>query len=184
MAEATKHDSEKPRMELLDPRAMRSLAGVLTYGAKKYAPWNWTKGLEFGRLIGAAQRHLLAFQGGEDVDPESGLSHVAHAMCNLMFLESMRTRHPELDDRCGIVPPAPTESADASAEARPRLGPGMFVRVRDHAEGTRQCGQIGEVISDDGDPDTLDSRPYKVRFNNDNKQVELFCSAELDVVRR
>ena len=97
--QATKHDDEKPRMELLDPYAMEQLALVLTFGAKKYAPWNWTKGLAYGRLIGAALRHLFAFSKGEDLDPESGLSHLAHCMCCLMFLMGMTVRHPELDDR-------------------------------------------------------------------------------------
>jgi hypothetical protein len=96
---ATKFDAEKPRMELLDPYAIEQLACVLTFGAQKYAPWNWTKGLAFSRLIGAALRHLFAFIKGEDLDPESNLPHLAHAMCCLMFLLSMTKRHPELDDR-------------------------------------------------------------------------------------
>lgn len=101
---AMKFDAEKPRMELLDPYAMEQLALVLTFGAhQKYEPWNWTKGLAFSRLIGAALRHLFAFAKGEDLDPESGLSHLAHAMCCLMFLISMTKRHPELDDREGAM---------------------------------------------------------------------------------
>lgn len=103
VAGAMKFDEEKPRMELLDPYAMEQLALVLTFGAKKYEPWNWTKGLAFSRLIGAALRHLFAFAKGEDLDPESGLSHLAHAMCCLMFLVSMTKRHPEFDDREGAM---------------------------------------------------------------------------------
>lgn len=102
-AGAMKFDAEKPRMELLDPYAMEQLALVLTFGAQKYEPWNWAKGLAFSRLIGAALRHLFAFAKGEDLDPESGLSHLAHAMCCLMFLISMTKRHPELDDREGAT---------------------------------------------------------------------------------
>lgn len=100
---AMKFDEEKPRMELLDPYAMEQLALVLTFGAKKYEPWNWTKGLAFSRLLGAAFRHLFAWAKGEDLDPESGLSHLAHAMCCIMFLISMTQRHPELDDREGAT---------------------------------------------------------------------------------
>lgn len=99
---ATKHDAGKPRMDLLDPYAIRELAKVLEFGARKYAPWNWTKGMEYSRLMGAALRHMMAFQEGEDLDPESGLPHVAHAMCCLMFLLGMTVRKPEMDDRCPL----------------------------------------------------------------------------------
>ena len=99
MAEAMKFDGGKPRMDLLDPYAIEELAKVLSFGAHKYAAWNWTLGLEYSRLSGAALRHIMAFQRGEDKDPESGLPHLAHALCCLMFLLSMTQRHPELDDR-------------------------------------------------------------------------------------
>lgn len=85
-------------MDLLDPHAMEQLALVLGFGAKKYAAHNWRKGLSKSRLIGAALRHLFAYLGGQDHDPETGLSHVAHAMCCCMFLLGLEHR-PELDDR-------------------------------------------------------------------------------------
>jgi hypothetical protein len=96
---AVKHDADKPRMDLLDPYSMEQLSRVLTFGSHKYAAWNWTKGLAYSRLTAAALRHLFAFMRGEDEDPESGLPHLAHALCCVMFLLSMTKRHPELDDR-------------------------------------------------------------------------------------
>ncbi len=93
-----KHDQGKPRMELFDAHALEQLALVLTFGAQKYQAHNWRKGLRKGRLIGAALRHLFAYLRGEDRDAESGLSHVAHAMCCCMFLLGLEHR-PELDDR-------------------------------------------------------------------------------------
>lgn len=93
-----KHDQGKPRMELLDAHALEQLALVLTFGAEKYQAHNWRKGLSKGRLLGAALRHLFAYLRGEDRDAESGLSHVAHAMCCCMFLLGLEHR-PELDDR-------------------------------------------------------------------------------------
>jgi hypothetical protein len=93
-----KFDQDKPRMELLDSYAIEQLAKVLSFGAKKYAAHNWRKGLSKSRLIGAALRHLFAYLGGQDTDPETGLSHVAHAMCCCMFLLGLEHR-PELDDR-------------------------------------------------------------------------------------
>lgn len=94
-----KYDEGKPMMALLDPYAMEQLSLVLTFGAKKYDAWNWSKGIHYSRLISAALRHTFAFLRGEDTDPESGLPHLAHALCCLMFCLSMTKRHPELDDR-------------------------------------------------------------------------------------
>lgn len=99
--QATKHDHDKPRMDLLDPYAVEQLALVLGFGAKKYSAWNWTRGFQYSRLVGAALRHIFAFMRGEDLDSESGLSHLAHAMCCLMFLLSLTKRHPEFDNREG-----------------------------------------------------------------------------------
>ena len=103
--EGVKHDQDKPRMALIDPTAMTELAKVLTFGAQKYAAHNWRKGLHKSRLLGAALRHLFAYLGGEDKDPETGLSHAAHAMCCCMFLLGLEHR-PELDDRYKEAPRA------------------------------------------------------------------------------
>ena len=93
-----KRDADKPRMDLLDPQAIEQMAQVLGFGARKYKAHNWRQGLSTGRLVAAALRHLFAFLRGEDRDPESGLPHVAHAMCCCMFLLGLAHR-PELDDR-------------------------------------------------------------------------------------
>lgn len=95
----TKHDQDKPRMDLLDPLWLEETAKVLGFGAQKYAAHNWRQGIAQSRLIGAALRHLTAHQRGEDRDPESGLPHLAHASCCLMFLTNMAATRPDLDDR-------------------------------------------------------------------------------------
>ncbi len=94
-----KFDTGKPPMELLSRVWLEGTANVLAYGAKKYAAHNWRKGIQFSRLLGAAQRHILAFQDGEDTDPETGLSHLYHASCCLMFLSELNERMPQMDDR-------------------------------------------------------------------------------------
>lgn len=96
--EGMKFDGDKTRMDLLDAGAIEQLAQVLTFGARKYAAHNWRKGISKSRLIAAALRHLFAYLAGDDKDPESGLSHVAHAMCCCMFLLGLEHRD-ELDDR-------------------------------------------------------------------------------------
>jgi len=94
-----KFDSEKPPVDLLDTYALEQTALVLAFGARKYAAHNWRGGIRFSRLIGAAMRHLMAINRGEDIDPESGLPHAAHAACCVMFLLWMMHNRPDLDDR-------------------------------------------------------------------------------------
>lgn len=94
-----KFDGGKPRWDLLPPDALDDVAKVLTYGAAKYAPRNWEKGMDWGRLIAAQMRHLAAFQSGEDVDPESGLHHLAHASCCALMVHALFLRGAGSDDR-------------------------------------------------------------------------------------
>jgi hypothetical protein len=81
-----KYDSDKPRADLLPPLALIEVAKVLTYGASKYGPDNWKKldNLQ-NRYTGAALRHLLAHMSDEEVDEETELDHIAHAICCLLF---------------------------------------------------------------------------------------------------
>lgn len=97
--EGTKYDSDKNRLDLLSSTWIEGVGKVLTFGAKKYAAHNWRKGIQTSRLMGAAFRHLFAFNRGEDVDPETGLSHLYHASCCLMFVSELLETKPELDDR-------------------------------------------------------------------------------------
>lgn len=99
-----KFDSGKPRMELLDTFALREVALVLSFGAEKYDAHNWRKGMLWSRLLGACLRHVFAFIGGEDKDPETGLSHLAHAICCLMFLLNYTQTYRDGDDRAVVTP--------------------------------------------------------------------------------
>lgn len=96
-----KADADKPPIHLIYPRAIELEAAVFGFGAKKYAAYNWCKGMDYTRLISAAQRHLLAITRGEDLDPESNLPHAAHVRCCMAMLIGMMDLHPELDDRYG-----------------------------------------------------------------------------------
>ena len=98
-SQGQKFDQQKPRMDLLDPDFLEHVAQVLTFGAQKYDEHNWRNGINTSRLIAAAYRHLGAINRGEDRDPESGLSHVAHLGCCVMFLDWTLCNRPELDDR-------------------------------------------------------------------------------------
>lgn len=97
--EGKKFDDGKVRMELIPPSTYESIGAVLTFGAKKYADRNWEKGIKWSRCYGAAMRHLAAWWGGENLDPETKFSHLWHAQCCLSFLVEYLRTHPELDDR-------------------------------------------------------------------------------------
>lgn len=83
-----KFDNNKPRMDLIEPEFLEGMAKVLTLGASKYAPDSWKTQVSAPkrRYYAAALRHLVAWKKGEKTDSESGLSHLYHAACNLMFL--------------------------------------------------------------------------------------------------
>ena len=97
--EATKHDSQKPRTDLLPFEALEEVSKVLSHGASKYADHNWRKGMNWSRLLGASLRHLFAWARGEDLDKESRLSHLAHAACCILFLISYTLNGSGTDDR-------------------------------------------------------------------------------------
>ncbi len=83
----TKNDSGKDRWDLLPVRGTRLIVKVLTFGAAKYAPENWRKVPNAReRYYAAAMRHLTAWWEGERDDPETGLPHLAHAGCCIIFL--------------------------------------------------------------------------------------------------
>lgn len=75
-------------------------AAVFDYGRKKYAEWNWAKGMSWSIPIACAARHiLLGLMREEENDPESGLPHKGHVACNIVMLLTYLRTFPEGDDR-------------------------------------------------------------------------------------
>ena len=95
----------KPPMELVPQALTRACARALGYGANKYAPNNWRRGMRWGEVFGGLQRHLTAWNEGEDIDSKedggSGLNHLDHAAACLAFLCHMvgDERYKKMDDR-------------------------------------------------------------------------------------
>jgi hypothetical protein len=89
----------KPDYSLIPLTTMEDEARVWMYGKNKYAAWNWAKGMAWSVPLACLLRHMAAWQRGEEVDPESGLPHLAHAMCNLRMLTLYSKTFPEGDDR-------------------------------------------------------------------------------------
>jgi hypothetical protein len=88
-----KFDTGKIRVDLLPVRALLSVAEVMTFGAQKYGANNWQNVTPRARYYGAALRHLWARALGERLDPESGLPHLAHAGCCVLFMLSSELGH-------------------------------------------------------------------------------------------
>lgn len=86
--EALKFDTDKIDWAILPFGALEEIVKVLKFGENKYARGNFAAkgGLEYTRLVNALMRHTIAFARGEDTDPETGLSHMAHAGCCVLFL--------------------------------------------------------------------------------------------------
>lgn len=99
LTEGVKFDTNKPRTDLLPHDALMDVADVLDYGAKKYAVRNWEKGMAWGRLSGAAMRHLFLWMSGEEIDKESGKRHLAHFACCALMLLALTLRGTGSDDR-------------------------------------------------------------------------------------
>lgn len=97
-----KYDDDKPPIALIPHEALLDIAMVFKLGAKKYSENNWRKDLRqtsFSRTYSSIQRHLYAFWMREDNDPESGLSHLAHAASQILILMIQTKFGKNMDDR-------------------------------------------------------------------------------------
>ena len=101
--QAVRFDSGKTNWSLMPFEALEEINRVLEFGANKYAAWNFTEhgGMNHSRVLNSCVRHIFSYMRGQDLDPESGLSHLAHAGCNILFLLYYK-KYPEVftkDDR-------------------------------------------------------------------------------------
>lgn len=87
------------KLGALDPRAIMEVAKVAGFGAIKYARYNFVKGYDWSLSYDAAQRHLHSFWDHEEADPESGISHLAHAAWHCLALLTFSLRGKGTDDR-------------------------------------------------------------------------------------
>lgn len=99
MSEGRKDDQGKDPWDLLPWDAVRAIVKVLMYGRAKYSARNWEKGMDWSRPFAALIRHLTAWWEGENTDPETGFSHLAHAGCCVLFLLAFELRGIGRDDR-------------------------------------------------------------------------------------
>lgn len=79
-------------------QCLKDCIAVLEYGSKKYASWNWARGMPWSVSYACALRHLDALIRLEEYDPESGYKHMGHVAANILFLLVYVKRYPELND--------------------------------------------------------------------------------------
>lgn len=94
-----RYNKGKAGVHQVPPDVVLDIAKVLDYGASKYSEFNWAKGNNLSVPYACAMRHLLAFWNGEDNDKESGLSHLAHVMTNIMMMSFYKKNFTQFDDR-------------------------------------------------------------------------------------
>jgi hypothetical protein len=94
-----RYNQGKAKMSFVPAALMRACARVLEYGVKKYARDNWRKGGNWTEVMDSLLRHAFAFNEGEDVDPESGLSHLDHMAANIAFLCEFKEKGVATDNR-------------------------------------------------------------------------------------
>ncbi len=82
---ALRYNEGKPKWSLVHFKSLEPLVRVLMYGADKYAPDNWKKGLDKKEILDSMQRHLCELIDGNKLDEESKMEHIGHIMANAMF---------------------------------------------------------------------------------------------------
>jgi len=129
----------KTPLGLIPPHAMEQTAWVHKLGADKYGPWNWREtGVCASTYVNAILRHLNAWRDGEDLDPESGISHLAHIACSANILMDAGYCNRLQDDR--------NKSADV-------LDDGLWTELdesikEDWAEAGYRLLDSGEILQD------------------------------------
>lgn len=99
MSQGIKNDQQKPDLSLLPRSAKAGIALAFMDGEKKYGRYNYLNGLDWTRIISATERHLDAFNDGEDCAADSKLNHLFHAGANIMMLIEYYTKGIGNDNR-------------------------------------------------------------------------------------
>lgn len=92
-------DYGKPRPDLLPVDALLAVSAVMATGVEKHGARTWEAGRPWGGEYGAILRHLWAWWGGQENDPDTGLPHLAHAAARVLMLLAMTKRRVGVDER-------------------------------------------------------------------------------------
>lgn len=157
VGKALRFNEGKLKWSLVHWKSIEPLVRVLMFGAKKYAPNNWQKPMDRQEILESAMRHLTAMMSGETRDPESGLSHAGHVMCNMMFW----VFHTDKAENTPKVVEALQDLEELDKEC-----------CGDWDEdGVCTCTGVVEGIINGGEPLLLGPKPDKIHLNEDQKKA-------------
>lgn len=92
--------SRKVPMSVVPPVVLAEVAVGMVDGARKYGRFNYrVAGVRGTVYYDAAMRHLMAWYEGQDIDPDSGLSHITKAITSLVVLRDSMIQGNWNDDR-------------------------------------------------------------------------------------
>ena len=87
-----RHDTSKPRPELIPPEALLALGKLYQVGSLKYDVRNWEKGMLWSKVLGPLFRHLYKWMMGGKYDPETGAHHLICVAWNAIALYTYAVR--------------------------------------------------------------------------------------------
>jgi hypothetical protein len=167
-----RHNAGKPRWHLLPFDGIELAVRVLEFGARKYAPFNWEKGLSWSETADSMINHTRKWLRREETDEESGLSHVGHILCNALFLAAFVARGSGTDDRppaVGKAPEAPLQAGDRVIVTGRSWGEtdvvnaaGLLVDIRPESRGFTHYVRLDDQLGEDRDFQRL-FKPESVR---------------------
>ena len=95
-----RYNKGKPQFSHLSPEFISDMMALMTKSSDKYGYLNWTKAQDVRTASDSLMRHFLKFQQGEDLDDESGYSHITHVAVNAMIIwQNLQDFGDEVDNR-------------------------------------------------------------------------------------
>ena len=96
----------KPGLDNISLAAQYYEGAVMKQGADTYGAYNWCDHpMKATIYYNAILRHLNAWWAGEDLDPKSGLPHMAHVRANAGILIDQQETGRMIDDRPKMLAP-------------------------------------------------------------------------------
>jgi len=97
--QAARFNEGKLQWSYIHFKSLEPMVRVLEFGAIKYAPKNWMKRMDTTKILESMQRHLAALFDGEEVDSETGISHMGHIQSNAMFYNYHKNKENENESK-------------------------------------------------------------------------------------